>query len=166
MPQAWLLLLFDFARKSKGHDGEETELELLHVLGAHHVKVAVHDGDRREEGLLPERTDHEDLEQQPHGMTPVDVRDRLQFDSASQREVAVIFLLLNAILQIISNLDSFLVLLHFMDTRLQVLGCFSHSFEKHFLVSLAGWLLVARLLSAWTHDHDTETVDKVSAILF
>lgn len=98
MPQAWLLLLFDLPRKSKGHDGEETELELLHVLGADHVKVAVHDGDRREEGLLPERTDHEDLEEQPHGMTPVDVRDRLQFDGISQREVVVIFFLLNAIL--------------------------------------------------------------------
>lgn len=53
-----------------------------------------------------------------------------------------------------------------MDTRLQVLGCFGDSFEKHFLVSLAGWLLVARLLSERTHDHDTETVDKVGAILF
>lgn len=98
MPQAWLLLLFNFPRKSKGHDGEETELELLHVFGAHHVKVAVHNGDRREEGLLPERTNHEDLEQQPHGMTPVDVRDRLKFNGVSQREIVLIFLLLKAIL--------------------------------------------------------------------
>jgi hypothetical protein len=53
-----------------------------------------------------------------------------------------------------------------MDARLQVLGCFGHSFEKHFLVRLAGWLLVARLLSKRAHDHDAETVDKVRVILF
>ena len=63
VPQAWLLLLFDFPCKSEGHNGEEAELELLHVFGADHVKVAVHYGDRREEGLQPERTNHEDLEQ-------------------------------------------------------------------------------------------------------